>query len=67
LARVGVQVLYLRASEDRVVPESASQSVVTFAPATKVVEFQAPHFLLQVLPLQAAVVVREFMENHRGL
>ncbi|KFB66117.1 alpha/beta hydrolase [Candidatus Accumulibacter vicinus] len=67
LASVGVPVLYLRASEDRVVPESASQSVVALAPAAKVVEFQAPHFLLQVLPSQAAVVVREFMENRRGL
>ena len=67
LARVGVPVLYLRASEDRVVPEPACQSVVALAPATKVVEFLAPHFLLQVLPSQAAVVVREFMENRRGL
>lgn len=67
LACVGVPVLYLRASEDRVVPKSASQSVVALAPATTVVEFQAPHFLLQVLPSQAAGAVREFMENVRGL
>jgi len=65
--RVGVPVLYLRASEDRVVPESASQSIVALAPATKVVEFPAPHFLLQVLPSQAAAAVREFMGNARGL
>lgn len=67
LARVSVPVLYLRASEDRVVPESASQSVVALASAAKVVEFLAPHFLLQVLPSQVAVVVSEFMENHRRL
>jgi len=67
LARVAVPVLYLRASEDRVVPSSASQSVVALAPATKVVEFVAPHFLLQVLPSQAAAAVREFMGNRRGL
>lgn len=67
LPRVGVPVLYLRASEDRVVPESASQSIVALAPTTKVVEFPAPHFLLQVLPSQAAVAVREFMGNARGL
>lgn len=67
LSRVDVPVLYLRASEDRVVPESASRSVVTLAPVTKVVEFPAPHFLLQVLPSQVAVVVREFMGNRHGL
>lgn len=67
LARVGVPVLYLRALEDRVVPESASQSVVAFAPTTKVVEFPAPHFLLQVAPSQAAATVREFMGSARGL
>lgn len=67
LPRVCVPVLYLRASEDRVVPVSAAQSVVALAPATKVVEFSAPHFLLQVLPSQAAVAVREFMGNVRGL
>lgn len=63
LARVGVPVLFLRASEDRIVPKSASQSVVALAPATEVVEFSAPHFLLQVLPSQAAVTVRGFMER----
>lgn len=67
LSRVDVPVLYLRAAEDRVVPESASQSVVALAPASKVVEFLAPHFLLQVLPSQAAATVREFMKSGRGL
>ena len=66
LSRVDVPVLYLRASEDRVVPQSASQAIVALAPATKVVEFSAPHFLLQALPSQAATTVREFMECHRG-
>lgn len=67
LAQVAVPVLYLRATEDRVVPRSASQSVVALVPATAVVALPAPHFLLQVLPSQAASLVREFMENHPGL
>jgi pimeloyl-ACP methyl ester carboxylesterase len=67
LGRIGVPMLYLRASEDRVVPESASQSVIALAPDTTIAEFQAPHFLLQVLPAQAAVAVCEFMENVHGL
>lgn len=66
LARIDVPLLYLRASEDHVVPASASQTVVALAPATKVVPFPAPHFLLQVLPSQAAATVREFMGNVPG-
>lgn len=67
LSHLDVPVLYLRATEDRVVPASASRSVVAHAPATKVVELSAPHFLLQALPSQAAAIVREFMEAPRGL
>jgi pimeloyl-ACP methyl ester carboxylesterase len=67
LSHVDVPVLYLRASEDRVVPLSASQAVISLAPTTKVVEFSAPHFLLQASPSQAAATVREFMECHRRL
>jgi pimeloyl-ACP methyl ester carboxylesterase len=63
LSHVEIPVLYLRASEDRVVPRSASQQIVQLAPSTKVVEFKAPHFLLQVVPSQAACSVREFMDN----
>lgn len=66
LPGVDVPVLYLRASEDRVVPVSASRLVVSLAPSAKVVAFSAPHFLLQVLPSQAACAVREFMANCRG-
>jgi pimeloyl-ACP methyl ester carboxylesterase len=67
LSSVDVPVLYLRASKDRLVPESAPQTVVALSPDTKVVEFSAPHFLLQVLPSQAAATVREFMGSGRGL
>lgn len=67
LSRVEVPVLYLRASRDRLVPESASRSVVAFAPACKVTEFAAPHFLLQVAAPQAAMTVREFMRIGRAV
>lgn len=67
LSRINVPVLYLRASEDRVVTRSSSQLVVSLAPDTKVIEFTAPHFLLQVLPSLAASVVANFMDVQRGL
>ncbi len=67
LHRVQVPVLYLRASEDRVVYRSSSDLIASLAPQTKVVEFTAPHFLLQVLPSPVASEVAEFMGFRRGL
>jgi pimeloyl-ACP methyl ester carboxylesterase len=61
LSRIDIPVLYLRASEDRLVPQSASQEIAALAPATKIVEFSAPHFLLQVLPAQVAATVHKFI------
>jgi pimeloyl-[acyl-carrier protein] methyl ester esterase len=67
LPQVRVPVLYLRASEDRVVSRASSELVASLAPQTKVVEFAAPHFLLQVLPSPVASRVAEFMGVRRGL
>lgn len=61
LARVAVPILYLRASEDRVIPKRASELIRTLAPSTRIVDFVAPHFLLQVLPDAAASAVKEFL------
>lgn len=66
LARVRVPVLYLRASEDRVVSDSSSKLIASLAPQTKVIEFTAPHFLLQVSPSLVAAQVAEFMGVHHG-
>lgn len=61
LARIEAPVLYLRASEDRIVPKLSADLVVSMAPDARVVEFAAPHFLLQVLPSAAASAVASFM------
>jgi pimeloyl-ACP methyl ester carboxylesterase len=63
LSAVKVPVLYLRASQDLVVPASASRLVVQLNPRTKVVELEAPHFLLQVAPFESAKVVATFMRK----
>lgn len=60
LSRVCVPMLYLRATEDRVVSRSSSELVVSRAPHTQVVEFVAPHFLLQVRPSEVAAAVNAF-------
>ena len=61
LAIIKMPVLYLRATEDRIVPPSSSQLVAALATQTKIVDLLGPHFLLQVLPSAAAAVVANFM------
>ena len=48
LAAVTVPILYLRASHDRIVPESAGDLVIQIKPETTLVTVRAPHFLLQI-------------------
>jgi len=63
LRSVRVPVLYLRATEDRVVPLAAMKAVVANATDVRVREFAAPHFLLQVMPHETARAVKEFMDE----
>src|SRR5262249_23414227 len=54
LANVRVPVLYLRASEDRLVPRRCAADIAQAATQTHIVEIEAPHTLLQVKPAAAA-------------
>lgn len=63
LSAVRVPVLYLRASQDLVVPASASRLAVELNPRIKVVELEAPHFLLQAAPSESAKVVAAFVRD----
>ena len=67
LAAVKAPILYLRASQDVVVPASASQLVVRLNPRTKVVELVAPHFLLQATPAESAKIVAAFVREARNV
>jgi pimeloyl-ACP methyl ester carboxylesterase len=64
-----VPVLYLRATNDRLVPQSAIKTILRFAPQVKVVEMPSPHFLLQVASDEAAAKVHcfihEFVDRNR--
>jgi pimeloyl-ACP methyl ester carboxylesterase len=66
LQSVRVPLLYLKASEDRLVPAIASAQVASGAPHVRVVELVAPHFLLQTVPQEAAVAIMQFMEEVEG-
>ena len=63
LSAVTVPILYLLASRDRLVPASACALVSRIAPSTRVVRLEAPHFLLQAVPSEAAQVIRAFMQE----
>ena len=61
LKAVDVPVLYLRATQDRVVPASASRHIKRILPTTRVAPVEAPHFLLQAAPVQATRIVSRFL------
>jgi pimeloyl-ACP methyl ester carboxylesterase len=63
LSTVNVPVLYLRASHDRLVPPDASALVSEIIPYARVVELDAPHFLLQAAPAAAAQAVGAFVRE----
>jgi pimeloyl-ACP methyl ester carboxylesterase len=60
LAHIKIPILYLQASEDRLVPRSAAVHISRLAPQIRVVALCAPHLLLQTVPSAAAAVVSQF-------
>lgn len=61
LTEVAVPLLYLRAAHDRLVGRSAARHIESVAPHTRAVPLDAPHFLLQVKPDEAAVLIGSFL------
>ena len=66
LANVHVPVLYLRATEDRLVPRRCADAIARVATQTRIVEIEAPHMLLQVAPDKAAAIVKAFVDTLPG-
>jgi pimeloyl-ACP methyl ester carboxylesterase len=62
LRGVTVPVLYLQARQDRVVSCASERHITSLLPSVKVVVLDGPHLLLQAAPVEAASVVREFVE-----
>jgi pimeloyl-ACP methyl ester carboxylesterase len=63
LSAVTVPTLYLRALRDRLVPPAAAERVLALRPATRLVEIDAPHCLLQAAPQSAATALLEFVAD----
>lgn len=64
LAQIKLPVLYLTADEDRLVPGSCGDWLAAQITDCQIVRLPAPHFLLQVLPQQAATVIGDFMQSN---
>jgi pimeloyl-[acyl-carrier protein] methyl ester esterase len=60
LSEIKVPILYLRASYDGVIPPRESEEIRRLVPEVRIVELDAPHFLLQAVASQAAGVVGGF-------
>ena len=63
LANVHVPVLCLTAKHDRLIPNAATHLIHHHAPAATMVEIDAPHFLLQCRPSDAADAIRMFLQQ----
>lgn len=61
LAQVNVPTVYLRASEDRLVPHAASMRISQLKPQMQMIDVNAPHCLLQAAPDEAARLIIEFL------
>lgn len=60
LQSISVPLLYLQATEDRVVPAKAARDILENVPRSRLVALVAPHFLLQACPREAAEVIEAF-------
>ena len=63
LTTVHVPMLYLQATHDRVVPPSAAKLITHLSPHVKIIRVEAPHFLLQTKPSEAAQIVSDFVRK----
>ncbi len=63
LKHVHVPCLYLRASQDRLVSAAAASLIAQRVPNLRVIEFRAPHALLQTAPEASAAQVQDFVRS----
>lgn len=66
LRGLAVPLLYLRALHDRLVPAASGNLIAAFDPGISLVSVDAPHFLLQCAPIEAARIVTEFASLQIG-
>jgi pimeloyl-ACP methyl ester carboxylesterase len=62
LPRITTPVLYLRASNDRIVSSRHALELTSLLPNVKVTEIDGPHLLLQARPRECAAAITEFVQ-----
>jgi pimeloyl-[acyl-carrier protein] methyl ester esterase len=67
LKQIKVPIFYLRAAHDRVVPRSASEFISSLLPSARIIELDAPHFLLQTASVKAAEEISKFAREVEAL
>jgi pimeloyl-[acyl-carrier protein] methyl ester esterase len=60
---IRMPVMYLRANEDQVIARAASETIARHIPDIRMEAFDAPHALLQTMPDETAVVIKQFMAD----
>jgi len=63
LSQVAVPLLYIQATEDKVVPKSCLAEIRRIKPDIRVAEVDGPHLILQREPKQSANIVAKFIEE----
>ena len=66
LTRLQIPVLYLRATDDRLVPARSADQISGVLPAMVVADMPGPHSLLQACPVSAADAVAAFLRRVHG-
>lgn len=61
LTSIAIPVLYLRATEDRLLARSAHKPITSVIGHAKRVDIQGPHLLLQAQPIECARVISDFV------
>lgn len=62
LPRIATPVLYLRASNDRIVSARHSRELTSLLPKVQVTEIEGPHLLLQARPRECAAAITAFIQ-----
>jgi pimeloyl-ACP methyl ester carboxylesterase len=67
LSEIAVPILYMRATQDKIVPKSASELVFLHRPDVVIAEIAGPHFMLQTNPEASAAAILKFLRNSGSL
>jgi esterase/lipase len=63
MTAVNIPILYLQATQDKLVPRSASVLVLQCNAQTQIADMEASHCLLQTAPMEAAQAVLKFLKK----